>query len=185
MNNGTPIECCSAVCAHIKARKHHGERATHCEICGKELTRRQISLRNHYCSRVCNAARLRSWHQMPENKAFMRDHGARLALEGQHAPTSIEIAMMAALDATGIRYVYQFPISNSYGLIFSCDFGFPEARVIVECDGDYWHSLPNVQERDKRKDAYLKAAGYTVLRFSEREIHQDVESCVQAILKLL
>lgn len=178
-------ECCSFECGRLKLRTHQRDDVTHCEICGRELTKRQISNQTRYCSRSCHGERIKQWHTEPEIKQFFRSHGARLAAEGQRGPTSIERAMMAALDRAGVAYQYQYPIANSYGLIFSCDFGFPYARLIVECDGDYWHALPRVIERDRHKDAYLQACGYTVLRFSETQINQDVEACVQAILRLL
>lgn len=90
--------------------------------------------------------------------------------------------MMTALDSAGVAYEYQYPIGNSYGLIFACDFAFPQSKLIVETDGDYWHSLPKMIKRDKHKDAYLHAAGYTVLRFTETQINQDANACVHLIL---
>lgn len=178
-------ECCSFECSRLKIRKTQRQDITHCEICGKPLTKRQISNQSRFCSRACHGKNFERWHAQPENKAFMRNHGARVAMLNQRGPTSIERAMAAALDAAGIVYVYQFPISNRNGLIFVCDFAIPSARLIIECDGTYWHSLPNIIRRDRHKDAYLKAAGYTLLRFTEAEINQDVGACVHVILQYL
>lgn len=185
MNNGTPVECCSAACAHIKARKHQRDDITHCLICNRALTSRQISNQGRYCSRSCQGEGLRQRHEQPEYKAFMREHGARCAARGQQAPTRIELAMADALNVARVRYVYQFEYGNRYGIIGVADFAIPEAMVIIECDGEYWHGRPETQQRDHQKDAYLKACGYTVLRFSEREIKQDVEACVQVVLSYL
>jgi very-short-patch-repair endonuclease len=115
----------------------------------------------------------------------MRSHGARCALNGQQAPTTIEIVMAAALDNAGIAYVAQAPISNSYGLVWVCDFVIETSMIAIECDGDYWHRLPNVERKDRHKDAYLQAAGYTVLRFWEHEIKADVAACVAHIAEVM
>lgn len=86
--------------------------------------------------------------------------------------------MRDALNRAGIRHIEQYPIGNSYGTIYRCDFAVPEAMLIIECDGDYWHNLPGVKRKDAHKDKYLRACGYTVLRFTESQIKQDVGECV-------
>ena len=50
-----------------------------------------------------------------------------------------------------------YPISQySEGMAgFMIDFAFPEIKLAIEIDGEYWHSLPNAQKRDKRKDYFL------------------------------
>lgn len=43
-------------------------------------------------------------------------------------------------------------------------------HAVIEVDGDYWHSLPNVKERDSRKDKYLKSKGINVVHIKECEL---------------
>lgn len=47
---------------------------------------------------------------------------------------------------------------------WSIDLAIPEDRHAIELDGIYWHSLPEMVAKDARKDAYLKAKGWTVTR---------------------
>lgn len=47
---------------------------------------------------------------------------------------------------------------------WSVDLAFPERMLAVELDGVYWHSLPAMVDRDRRKDADLTARGWTVRR---------------------
>ena len=54
-------------------------------------------------------------------------------------------------------------------------------NIVIECDGIYWHTKPEVMERDKRKNEHLKQEGYTMFRFTDREILADVESCVNKV----
>lgn len=71
---------------------------------------------------------------------------------------------------------------------YSIDIAIPRYRIAIETDGHSNHSTPEQKARDQRKDRYLKAHGWMVLRFSGSEvngklkwvlaqIHQHVEAC--------
>lgn len=166
---------CSRDCATPAinaAHQKHVERA--CALCGALfMPRLNKGYVSEFCSRRCASASGRATQALIDQQV-------------NGTPTSIERRMMDALDRARIPYVFQYPIYSKIGLKrFSCDFGFPDAMLIVECDGTYWHAKPGVAQKDKTKDAYLNACGYTVLRFSEAEINQDVGYCVQIILSYL
>ena len=80
-------------------------------------------------------------------------------------PNSIERIVKEWLDAAGIVHEREHPI-----LTYSVDFYVLSRNVVIECDGDYWHSLPGVVERDRRKNEELTCLGYAVVRLSERDI---------------
>ena len=92
--------------------------------------------------------------------------------------TSIEVLMADELSRRGIKYEEQYDLGGKFRL----DFLLPEYGIVIECDGDYWHNLPEVKRRDRRKNAYIKACGYSLYRFWESEINTDVEACVDIIL---
>ena len=46
-------------------------------------------------------------------------------------------------------------------------------RIVVEVDGDYWHSKPEVAEKDKRKDSWLTENGYVPCHIRESELGDD------------
>lgn len=171
----TPQRFCSRACATPAINAAHRkfeERA--CLICGKpiypKLNRGKLT---EFCSQKCfgeSGRAPKAWIAMQEAKQ----------------PSSIEARMRNALDHREVSHEFQYPIYSSLGLKrYVCDFAIPHAMLIVECDGDYWHAQPKAIASDKRKDKYLKERGYTVLRFSETEINQDVDKCVQVILSYL
>lgn len=82
---------------------------------------------------------------------------------------------MEALKKNNIDYVSQYPIRG--GLI--ADFAIPNKKIIIECDGEYYHKLGN--NRDKKKDFVLKKLGWVVLRFRGQEIKNNIESCIKTI----
>jgi very-short-patch-repair endonuclease len=51
----------------------------------------------------------------------------------------------------------------------------------VEVDGD-GHSMGDNPERDARRDAWLRSQGLEVLRFDARDVMNDVNVVVQAIV---
>lgn len=102
---------------------------------------------------------------------------ANLILQQKNGPTSIERIMMAALNDAGIAYEFQFAVGEK----FLCDFAFPDHMLIVECDGEYWHSTPRQKRQDASKDAYLQACGYIVMRFSGTQIRENIHACIDSI----
>jgi very-short-patch-repair endonuclease len=91
---------------------------------------------------------------------------ARLKQKLPTIDTSIEIKVEEWLNENQIEYIHPFNLGNR----FQCDFYLPTVNLIVECDGEYWHSREDMKKRDKAKDCYAKKCGYEILRLPEREI---------------
>ena len=94
------------------------------------------------------------------------------------------------LEKLGVNYVYQYK-AESIGRFF--DFYIPSANLIIEIDGDYWHSynveyenMTPTQKRNKRvdeaKDKWAVFHGIPVLRIWEHDINKN-PSKVLEILK--
>jgi len=95
----------------------------------------------------------------------------------QQQETTPESLLYAELERRRIPFMKQQPIDGLYVV----DALIPGAQIVIECDGDYWHGLPDMQKRDKRKDTYLKARHYHVLHFRESELKANVQACVDAV----
>jgi very-short-patch-repair endonuclease len=65
------------------------------------------------------------------------------------------------------------------------DFVWPAARLIVEVDALSTHTDPRSFERDRRKDAELTLAGYTVIRVTRRQIEREPHAVVARIAAAL
>jgi len=81
--------------------------------------------------------------------------------------TRIEYTVEMLLTAIGISFEREHRIGT-----FLADFFIPSKNLIIECDGEYWHSRPGAKERDARRDTWMIERGYKVLRFSEQQINQ-------------
>lgn len=95
--------------------------------------------------------------------------------------TAIESLVYRELERRNVPFVRQQVIDG----FWIVDVLVPGAKIVVECDGEYWHSKPEMIKRDHKKDAYLKSRGYRVFRFPEAAIHADVEACIERIVKAL
>ena len=106
--------------------------------------------------------------------------------------TKIEKIMAKELLKREISFVKQFNVKNK----FVCDIAIPYLKIIIECDGDYWHANPKIYDkhkltfsqkkniqRDKIKDKYLQKEGWTVLRFFESDIKSHTSSCLKRVEK--
>lgn len=87
-------------------------------------------------------------------------------------PSSIEVKVSKQLDMIGIRYIKQKHIYNG-SRNFYLDFYIPSLKLVIECNGDYWHNLPNRIERDKELKEYVESTGRKIIFIWEHEINDD------------
>jgi DNA mismatch endonuclease, patch repair protein len=112
--------------------------------------------------------------------------------------TTPELALRRTLWSVGLRYqLHRRDLPGRPDLVF------PSAKVVVFCDGDFWHGrnweerqrrlqsggnasywISKIQynmERDQDINTDLTSLGWTVLRFWESEIKADVHACARAV----
>lgn len=148
----------------IKARERISVNCSRCGIEFELIPAKVKRSTNLYCSKECSG--------------IATGIASHLKLLQEHGPTDIEQIMMKALNSRNIAHEFQFLIAKK----FLCDFGFPAAHLVVECDGTYWHSLPKTIRNDRAKDAYLRKCGYTILRFSDKQIKANIDDCIGQIV---
>ncbi|MBO9418742.1 endonuclease domain-containing protein [Labrenzia sp. R4_2] len=76
----------------------------------------------------------------------------------------------------GISFRWQMPIAG-----YIVDFAAPQHRLIVELDGSQHGDQQHV-EQDKQRDEALASAGWTVLRFWNADVLQDLDAVCCKIL---
>src|SRR5579859_5013433 len=112
--------------------------------------------------------------------------------------THCEVTLRSHLWRAGVRFRKDEP-----SLPGRPDIVFPRARLVVFCDGDFWHGKDWSQRReklakghnapywiakieanrarDRRQADQLREAGWTVLRFLESEIRAGAAEVVREI----
>lgn len=79
----------------------------------------------------------------------------------------------------GFKFKRQYSVGN-YILDFYC----PSDRLAIELDGDS-HFRKSAKEKDQIRDNYLEALHINVLRFTNKEITENLEGVLEAIIKVL
>jgi very-short-patch-repair endonuclease len=93
-------------------------------------------------------------------------------------PTPAEEILWAKLRGrrlAGLKFRRQHPVGQ-----FVVDFCCPDRRLVIELDGAV-HLLPNQRQRDAERETLLAAAGYTILRFPNTAVHDDLPTILATI----
>lgn len=127
---------------------------------------------------------------------------SKIARRIRKTDSKAEVALRKELWRRGARYR-----KNVRGLIGVPDLVFAAPRVVVFCDGDFWHGrgwderkrrlqsganasywvskIERNRARDRRVSQELTANGWTVVRLWERDVLVDVERAAKSVLTLL
>ena len=78
-------------------------------------------------------------------------------------------------QVAGLKFRRQAPL---YGYIV--DFYSIEAALVVEVDGPY-HETPEQQEYDRVRNMVMSGSGWTVLRFKNKDVENNLADVVEII----
>ncbi len=79
------------------------------------------------------------------------------------------------------RQMLGFKFRRQYGIdAFVLDFYCPKVRLAIEIDGEI-HRSREVNRYDKERQQYLEQFGISFLRFSNREVLENVETVLKMI----
>jgi very-short-patch-repair endonuclease len=93
----------------------------------------------------------------------------------------LEVLLLQLCD----DYQLPKPVTNAQVEGFTVDFYWPHERLIIEADSYTYHSMPSAFERDRERDQHLTLAGYTVVRFTYRQVTRQRQAVADRIRRLL
>lgn len=79
----------------------------------------------------------------------------------------------------GYRFYRQKPLGN-----FIVDFYCPKVNLVIELDGGQHYSEEG-KAKDNQRDSYLKGMGLHILRFSDREVFENMRGVLEKIWSAL
>jgi hypothetical protein len=71
------------------------------------------------------------------------------------------------------------------GVLLRPDFVWPESMVAVEIDGRGPHGTRHAFEDDRRRDQRLQAAGWVVIRITERQLTEELPRILRLVARLI
>lgn len=110
-------------------------------------------------------------------KGLIAMHKKLLALSS----SSIEIKIENVLKDLNIEYVKQKRLVTAKRA-FYLDFWIPKYELVIECNGEYWHRLPDKIIRDKILENSCIKHNKNILWLWENEINNDIDSCKNKIV---
>lgn len=91
--------------------------------------------------------------------------------------TKIERIMQIGLTLNGIEFK-KHKMIQADGFFHQVDI-FIEPNICIEVDGEYWHTLPYMIERDNEVNENLTRLGYKVHRFWGKEVKNNVQTIIE------
>jgi len=95
--------------------------------------------------------------------------------------TDVERKLWSKLRSNqlGVKFRRQVPFGN-----YIADFISLEAKLVIELDG-YQHYQENALQQDKLRDRYFAKEGFTVLRFNNSEVTENMDGVLEMIWQKL
>jgi very-short-patch-repair endonuclease len=188
-----------------------GSRVTlFCNYCGKKLiTSPGVSARKRYCSRTCRSkgswknplireklivaikasptlhspermkqlARIRKLRKPVDDAHRENARAKRLTQKFPTKMTTIELVISNWLIEEGIKFEMHENVLGRW----QPDFTIRSHSLLIQADGDYWHSLPGAEEKDHIFNTAARAIGWRVLRLKEKDIKKFPLECRKKI----
>lgn len=115
--------------------------------------------------------RIKYLTEHPDKVPYKLNHSSKMSY-----PENIFKNALESANITGWVYNYQ----NG---IYSYDFAFPELKIDVEIDGGT-HTQEKVKKIDERRDMFSRENGWTVIRFTAKEVKENVLKCINRLNNL-
>ncbi len=87
--------------------------------------------------------------------------------------TCLEKTTRIAIENSGLSFKVKFWLNKKGWKAKEYDFYIPSLHLLIEVDGDYWHSLPENVKNDKYKNRFAEHMGYQLLRIPECLVNED------------
>ena len=101
---------------------------------------------------------------------------ARSLRKSMPAPEAAMWSALRRLGHLGFHFRRQVPLGRYYA-----DFASHRARLVIELDGDT-HFTPGAQAYDAERDAFMRAEGYRILRFTNHDVMTGLDGCMTLIM---
>lgn len=106
-----------------------------------------------------------------------------LSRGGNGQPTKPQLLLANALSLPIEYPILTGPVKGQFPSLPNCykvDIANPETRLAIEVDGQT-HRLKKWKYLDRRKESVLRALGWSVLRFSNHQVMENLEEVVEEI----
>jgi very-short-patch-repair endonuclease len=106
--------------------------------------------------------------------------------------SSLNISFKEALHDAGLCPLPEYPVGP-----YVVDFCFPDKKLIIEVDGDFWHANPDLYShdklipiqqktvnKDKREASFIENINWKLVRLWEKDINENISACIKKVQDL-
>ena len=100
--------------------------------------------------------------------------------------------LQEAFEKIGLKPETQYPISSHHNVkqnrdyFYYTDFAFVDAKVVVEADGEPWHSWDEKRiEHDRIRQERIEKQGWSVFRYTGSQIQKNADGIASEIKSIL
>ena len=99
--------------------------------------------------------------------------------------TSVEKMLYGLLLSLNMPYALYAQYSAGPTGDYQLDAAIPTLQIGFEADGGIWHNNPEKIAKDRRRDTELTANGWVILRFTDRELKDHPQDCMNVVLSAI
>lgn len=117
-------------------------------------------------------ARIKYLEENPDKVPYLVNHSSK-----QSYPEKIFQNALISSNISGWDYNYRVGL-------YQYDFAFVTLKIDVEIDGAT-HNTPKVKKIDARRDSFSKSNGWIVIRFTAKQVKENVIGCINELKKVI
>jgi len=126
-------------------------------------------------SKVQKVAQRKYWQTVPKEERIARTRAGLRAIPYQD--TGLELAVQQCLRDLKVRFTAQKCLQR-----YRVDIYIAKWKLVIECDGYYWHSNPSARAHDRERDKQLLALGYRTVRVVEKKFKREGSAYLKRLL---
>ena len=127
----------------------------------------EFKIGNQFGFKIGNSLGFKIGNQL--GRKFTKERRAEIIVPVKD--TKIEVKIQEFLKQLNIDFFTHHYIKEiEHG--YQCDILIPSLKMVIECDGNYWHKYPIGKEIDHIRTKELLENGFKVLRLWENEINE-------------
>ena len=99
--------------------------------------------------------------------------------------TNLEKKLYGLTMSLNMPYPLYAQYSAGPSMDYQLDAAIPNLKIGIEADGEIWHNNPDKIAKDKRRDSELAANGWIIIRFTDKEINDHPQDCLNVLIKVI
>ena len=99
--------------------------------------------------------------------------------------TNLEKKLYSLVGSVNMPYPLYAQYSAGPTMDYQLDAAIPQLKIGLEADGEIWHNNQEKISKDKRRDSELASNGWIIVRFTDKEINDHPQDCLNVLIKAI